>query len=472
MASGIEQQNGSSVPEDCRSQVERFFVADRDVGSLAGSASLAATQMSAGTLVGTIGIHYAVGVGFAAIWPGIWLGWLISMLYIAPQLRAFGGVTVPEYLATRFDGDGADGSRTRAIVASLIALIYTVYTAAQYIAGGVILETTLSIPRLWGMVALVVVVLAYTTVGGMRASIASDGAQVLLMLAGLLLAAAVGLQRVGGPAQLVREARALDPSLLGMGMPIADIAGFALAFGLGIIVAPYEVSRVYAMESPETVRSAIRGSIAIQAVVAVCVVVLGLLARVTYPALSTPDAAIATLAESFFGPVVGGILLLAVLAAILSTVDSIVLVSSSALAYDLYVALLRPVGGIDGVEDDALAVSRLTTVLVTVVPLALAVRPAMLGGLIQLIVALYSALIAGALLVPVVFGLHWERARTPAAIAGVLVGTAAVAGWHLLTDATATLGPPVSVLPPVVVGVGASALVVVAGSLRSPTDAG
>jgi SSS family solute:Na+ symporter/sodium/proline symporter len=210
----------------------------------------------------------------------------------------------------------------------------------------------------------------------------------------------------------------------------------------------------------------------LQAIVAVCVVVLGLLARVTYPALSTPDAAIATLAESFFGPVVGGILLLAVLAAILSTVDSIVLVSSSALAYDLYVALLRPVGGIDGVEDDALAVSRLTTVLVTVVPLALAVRPAMLGGLIQLIVALYSALIAGALLVPVVFGLHWERARTPAAIAGVLVGTAAVAGWHLLTDATATLGPPVSVLPPVVVGVGASALVVVAGSLRSPTDAG
>jgi SSS family transporter len=460
------------MPADSHSQVERFFVADRDVGSLAGSASLAATQMSAGTLVGTVGIHYAVGISFAAVWPGIWLGWLLSMLYIAPQLRAFGGVTVPDYLAARFDNDGAGGRRTRGIAASLIALIYFVYTAAQYVAGGVILEATLLIPRLWGMVALVAIVLVYTTVGGMRASIASDGVQVLLMLVGLVLATTIGLVKSGGPGPLLQEVHALDSSLLGLGMSPADLTGFALAFGLGVAVAPYEVSRIYAMKSPDTVRRAIRGSIAIQAVVAVCVVVLGLLARVRYPGLATPDAAVATLAESFFGPIVGSLLLLAVLAAVLSTVDSVVLVSSSALAYDLYAALLRPIGGVSLFEDDILVVSRITTVAVAVVPLALAMRPAALGGLVQLIVALYSALIAGALLVPVLLGLHWERTTTPAAIFGVLVGAVAVACWHLLTDVSGTLGPPISILPPVVVGVGASVAVVVVGSLLSPTDTG
>jgi SSS family transporter len=449
-------------------RIERFFLADRTVGWLAGSASLAATQMSAGTLVGTVGIHYAFGISFLAIWPGIWLGWLCSMWFVAPQLRRLGGVTVTEFVAVRFSADGADGRHVRALVATLIASIYLVYTAAQYIAGAVVLETILGVPRLWGMVGLAVLVLGYTALGGMRASVLSDAIQMGLILLGLFVAVAVGLSHVGGLDDLSRRATAVDPALLGWGMAPVDVVGFALAFGLGIVVAPYEMSRVHAMESPETVVTAIKGAVCIQAVVGACVALLGLIARVVFPSLASPDAAIATFATSLLGPVGSGLFLLAVLAAVLSTLDSVLLVSASAVAYDLYDGVFRPVDALTARGlDDVLFVSRATTVGVALLPLGLAIHPALLGGLVQLVVALYAALVAGTLLAPVVLGLHWDGATTTGALAGVLFGFAAVVTWHVLTDLAASVPPPLSAAPPVLVGVTVSTTAVVVGSALS-----
>jgi len=470
IALGMSEQSQykqSETPAWSSASVERFFLADRDVGWLTGSASLAATQMSAGTFVGTVGIHYAVGVSFLAIWPGLWLGWLFSMVYIAPQLRRTDRVTVPGFLAARFDGDGADGRRVRALVATLVAAVYLVYTAAQYVAGAVVLDTILGVPPLWGATAIAMLALAYTTVGGMRASVRSDAVQAGLMLAGLVAAVAVGLWDVGGPTVLYRQAVAVDPALFGWGMSPADIVGFALAFGLGMAVAPYEVSRVYAMEDPDTVRRAIKGSIGIQAVVAVSVAVLGLVARVQFPSLSTPDAAVAVLAESLLGPVVGGLLLLGVVAAVLSTIDSVLLVSSSALAYDLYAAVFRPSGGLDLPywDDDVLAVARVGTVVVAVLPLIVALRPSLVGGLVQVIVALYAALVAGTLFAPVVLGIHWDGATAGGAVAGVVLGCVAVTAWHGLTSVTGTVGGPLAAVPPVAAGVVVSTTAVVACSL-------
>jgi len=466
--------SGSDLHADTASQragstsdVERFFVGDRDVGASVGAASLAATQMSAGTFVGTIGIHYAVGVSFLAVWPGIWLGWLVSMLFVAPQLRRFAGVTVPEFVADRFDGDGANGRRSRALVATVIAVIYLVYTAAQYVAGAVVLESVLGIPRLYGALLIVGVAVAYTTTGGMRASILTDALQMALMVVALAVAVVVGVLDVGGVHALHGGVRTVDANLLGWGMAPERVLGFALAFGLGMTVAPYEVSRIYAMRDPETVTSAIRRSVVLQAFVAVCIAVLGLIARVQFPALANPDAAVAELAVSLFGPVAGGLLLLAVLAAVLSTIDSVLLVSSSALAYDLYAAVLRPADGFDRLRsgDDVLVAARAATAISAIVPLVFALRPSLLGGLVQLIVALYAALLAGALFAPILLGLHWERTMTVGALAGVLTGLGAVVTWHALTDATAVLDSTIATVPPVVVGVTTSTVTVVLASV-------
>lgn len=435
-----------SVPE-----VERFFVTDRRVGWFVGSLTLTATQVSAGTLVGAVGLHYLFGVSFAAAWPGIWLGWFVSMYYVAPQMRRFGGVTVPEYLAARFDGDGADGRRVLALTSTLVGLVYLVFTAAQYVAGGVVVETVLGVPRIYGMAAIMAVTLAYTAVGGMRASILTDVVLAALMILGVVVAAFVGVGSVGGPAALFEGVRSVDASLLGFAMPLDELLGFALAFGIAMTVAPYQISRVYAMADEATVRTAIKGTVAVQFVIAVCITVLGLVAVVSFPDLAEPDAAVAELIVSLFGPVAGWLLLAALVAAVVSTLDSVLLVSASSVAYDLYLGVLRGEAAEDRTSqearpsqhrrsmnlstqdgDKALFIARSATVVAGVVPFALALRSGLLGELVQVIVALFASLVAGMLFAPVVLGIHWEGATTRGAVAGVITGFAVVVAWHFL----------------------------------------
>jgi len=408
---------------------ESFYAADRRVGVLFGAMSLTATQVSAGTLIGTIGIHYTVGVGFGLIWLGIWAGWLTSMLFVGPQLRAGGGYTVANYLANRFgSGDG----HVRAVAATFIAAIYLVYTTAQYVAGGILLEAVFGIDQFIGVCLIVVFTLSYTVVGGMRFSVYSDVIQVAILIGGLVFATATGVLDIGGPVAVTDAATDIDPQLLSPTAAPTLTLGLALSFGFGITVAPFELSRMYAMQNPETVRRAIPLAVMIQAVIAVCVAVLGLLARVRFPDLGNPDTAVTALALELFGPVVGGLLLLAVIAAILSTVDSVLLVTSAAVSSDLYAKAL-PALGVLGTTPDGSQLARVgqgATVLAAVIPLGLTLFSGWLGELVQLIVALYTSLLAGTLFVPVVGGLHWQAATKRGALGGMVAGFCAVVVWQ------------------------------------------
>src|SRR5216117_3515356 len=91
-----------------------FVIAGRSLGALVGGATLAATQISAGTFVGTVGLHYMAGVCFAWVWPGVWLGWIVSVVFVAPKLRQSGALTIPDYFARRY------GATSRTVAATLI----------------------------------------------------------------------------------------------------------------------------------------------------------------------------------------------------------------------------------------------------------------------------------------------------------------------------------------------------------------
>lgn len=442
---------------------ESFFTADRTVGTLAGGATLTATQVSAGTLVGTVGVHYLTGVSFLWIWVGIWAGWLTSVLFVAPQLRAHGGYTVPDYLADRFGDD--DATVVRGLAAGLIAVIYLVYTTAQYVAGGVVLDALLGFGTLPSAVLVAAAALSYTVVGGMRASVVTDVAQVAFLVAALAAAAVVGVADVGGLGSLGRQVAAADSSLVAWDNQWQQVVNLGAAFGFGIAVAPYELSRVYAMRNPETVRSAVGVAVLIQAVVAVCIALLGLLARVRYAALPSPDAALVRLAMDLFGPVIGVVLLFGVLAAILSTVDSVLLVTASAVAHDLYEETLPALGVTAPPSDPAvMRVATAATVGAAVVPIGLTAAAGALGGLVQFIVALYASLLGATLFAPVVAGLHWRRATTRGALAGIFAGFVAVVAWQLLTNPGAPLSWA-AVVDPVFPGVACSTLATVGVSL-------
>jgi SSS family transporter len=444
-----------------RRDVESFFTADRDVGPLVGGASLTATQVSAGTLVGTVGVHYLTGVGFVWVWLPIWAGWLVSTLFVAPQLRAAGGFTVPDFLAARF-GTAA----LRGAAAAFIAAVYLVYTTGQYVAGGVILDALVGVGGVPAAALVAVLALSYTVSGGMRASVYSDVAQVALLVGGLLAATAIGLRDVGGLAALGTAAASVDPGLVAWNGGWRTVVALGLAFGIGTAVAPYELSRVNAMQDPDTVRSAIGVAVAIQAVVGACIAVLGVLARVQYPALANPDAALVSLAVGLFGPVVGSLLLLAALAAIVSTVDSVLLVTASAVAHDVYAEALPALGVTDDPsQDHVLWLTRATLVVAAAVPVGLTAAAGALGGLVQFIVALYASLLGATLFAPLLAALHWPRTTGIGAAAGMAAGFVAAAGWHVLSAPGGPVAGLVAV-DPVVPGVAASALAVVAVSRR------
>lgn len=445
---------------------EEFFVGRREVGPVAGGATLAATQLSAGTLVGTVGVHYATGVSFLLIWVGIWVGWLLSAALIGPQLRAFEGVTLPDFLAARFDA-GHDGAVIRAVSALVIVAAYLVYTSAQYLAVARVFEMWLAIPGELVMLVVTVLVLGYVTTGGMRASIRTDVVQLLLLLGGTGLAAVTAVGAVGGPTALVAQLRAVDPSLVGVGMEPTRLVGFVIAFGLGLMAAPNELSRMYTLRDPPTVRRAILVSIGFQAIIAISIAALGLVARLRFPGLVAPDAAAVRLVVSLFGPAVGGLFVLALVAAVLSTVDSVLLVSASALAHDLYARALPAVDLVNRPTDTAvLRASKLATVFAAVVPLVFALFPGPLGDLVQLIVAFYASLIAAALLPELLAGFHWERATPGAALCGTVAGFVVATGWQLLVrEGPLLLG--LAVVDPVLPGIVANTTVLVGGTLVS-----
>ena len=110
---------------------EDFLAAGRTIGPWVGGAVLAATQISAGTFVGTLGRHYLTGVSWIWIWFGVWTGWVISAIFVAPKLRRFGALTVADYIGKRFASE-----RARSLAAALIIVTYTIYLTAQFQAIG------------------------------------------------------------------------------------------------------------------------------------------------------------------------------------------------------------------------------------------------------------------------------------------------------------------------------------------------
>ena len=444
---------------------EDFLVAGRSVGPVVGGATLSATQMSAGTLVGTFGIHYLLGFGFIWIWPGLWAGWIVSLLLVAPQMRRFGRLTVPDFIAVRYADDGRDGDLSRAIGAALIIAAYTVYLTGQITAGGLIFQSLIGVAQEVGMFVMALTAVLYTAIGGMRASIFTDFVQAVVMATAVLIAIPLSLQFIGGVGTVDAIFQSFRPSFVSQALSNAEIVGFMAAFGFSIAAAPYEITRIYSMRDEKTVRQAIGITLLFQTVIGTSVAVLGISMKVLFPNLSTPDLASVIMSLNVLGPVLGALLIAAVFSAILSTVDSVMIVSGAGLAHDIYGSLINS----EATEDQKLWANRVAIVILGTIPFLLALNRGLLGGLVQLIVVLQASMMGGMFFVPLVFGLHWRGANTAGGIAGMVVGFFTVLAWHVGTEIYPVVPESVSavVTDPVIPGVFASFVALVGVSLAT-----
>ncbi len=169
-----------------------FLAAGRSIGPIVGGAVLAATQISAGTFVGTAGRHYLAGVSWVFPWLGLWTGWLVCAFFVAPKLRRLGALTVPDYISARFGSPLAGG-----LAGVLIVVAYTIYLVAQFQAGGEVAEVVFGIRPLTAMLIIVASTALYTLLGGVRSSSYIDFLQTMIMIAALIVAVPVLLNQVG-----------------------------------------------------------------------------------------------------------------------------------------------------------------------------------------------------------------------------------------------------------------------------------
>jgi SSS family transporter len=435
---------------------EDFLAAGRSIGPWVGGAVLAATQISAGTYVGTLGRHYLTGVSWVWIWFGLWTGWVISAIFVAPKLRRFGALTVADYVGKRFASEGA-----RTLAAALIIITYTILLTAQFQAIGEVASAIFGVTPLVAMLALLASTGFYTALGGVRSSSYIEFVQTLIMVTALLFAVPVVISHVGGLQALGEYVGSLDARITGWWFTWRDIVAFGLAFGLSIAAAPYEMTRYYSMRDVATVRYAIGISMVAQVLIGSSVMVLGLGMRALFPFLPSADQASSIMASTVMSPLLGSLFLVAMLSAIMSTVNSILLVTGGAFAHDLYKRLVNPAAS----QHRLIWINRISIVVLGLVPFWFATRRL---GDVQAIVIEQAKFIASFFFVPVVLGLNWKRGTKEGAIWSMVAGFLGCLVWTLTFQSSfATHG-----IDAVEVGVALSALTfILVSKATKPTPA-
>ncbi|QUJ69712.1 sodium/proline symporter PutP (plasmid) [Photobacterium sp. GJ3] len=414
-----------------------YFLGGRSLGPWPAALSAGASDMSGWLLLGLPGYAYAAGM--ESIWLagglllGTWLNWLIC----AKRLRTYtitadNAITIPEYLSNRFQ----DKSKLiQTISAFFILLFFLFYTSSGLVAGGKLFETVFGLDYQLAVVIGTLCVVSYTLFGGFLAVSWTDLVQGLLMAAALLVVPIAAMQ--GGFGDLAASLEAKNPELMTIfndvkGQPLTFISIVSLAaWGLGYFGQPHILARFNATRSNKDIGTARRIAVvwsALSMFGAIMVGLVGILYADNQLAgeLADGERIFMLLVNAIFHPVIAGILLAAILAAIMSTADSQLLVSSSALAEDFYKQVIRK----DASTEEIVMVGRVAVIVLSLIALMLAMNPdSTVLGLVSYAWAGFGAAFGPALLL----SLYWRDMNRHGALAGIVVGALTVVIWKQLT---------------------------------------
>ena len=428
---------------------EGYLLGGRNLPPAVAALSAGASDMSGWLLLGLPGALYATGLVEAWIGIGLFVGALANWIIVAPRLRdqtvSYGNaLTIPEFLANRFPDRAI---ALRVVSAIIIVLFFTVYTAAGLVGGGKLFVT--SFAGLFGDTGLsdymtgiwltAGVVLAYTMVGGFLAVSLTDFVQGCIMVVALILMPIVVLTSDGGSATVAEAVRNVDPNFLSLFHGLTVI-GFlsAVTWGLGYFGQPHIIVRFMAVKEGgvKTARNIGMSWMFVSLIGALGVGILGRAhVEINNLTLDDPETIFILLADTLFHPLITGFLLAALLAAIMSTISSQLLVASSSLTEDFYRLFLRKQAS----ERETVNVSRVCVLLVALAAIAIAADPnSEVLGLVSNAWAGFGAAF-GPL---IILALTWDRMTGSGAVAGLVTGAVVVIAWISLGFGTSFLGGP------------------------------
>jgi len=415
------------------SDLSDYMLAGRKLGPVAAALSAGASDMSGWLLMGLPGALYAAGMVEFWIAIGLTVGAWLNWKYVAPRLRTYtqvagDAITIPSFFGNRL----RDTTQTLRVTAGIIILVFfTFYVSSGMVAGGKFFNASFGMDYRLGMVLVAGIVVVYTLVGGFLAVSYTDMVQGIMMVSALIAVPVVGMLHVGGPVALYETVVGLDPHAFALWGATTTIMGVvsSVAWGLGYFGQPHIIVRFMALRTPGEAVAGRR--IGIGWMILSCLGAAGtaLVGIAVYQRdggrLADPETVFIALGQLLFHPLIAGFMLAAILAAIMSTISSQLLVTASALVEDLYHGLVRrPLS-----ERSGVLLGRAAVLLVSVVAAAMAWNQ---NDTILALVAFAWAGFGAAFGPTVLLSLYWRRLTAWGALAGMVVGAVTVAVWGTL----------------------------------------
>jgi len=410
--------------------LEGYLLGGRKIGPFTTALTLQSTAMSGYMFLGAGSAGYAHG--YWACWyaAGDIGGGMMNLSVIGRRMRKlsqiFGALTSIEYLEARYPHPFL---RLYSAVMAIFFLMF--YVLAQFIAGGKGMEIVTGLPYWAALLIAVGVIICYTFMGGYFAVAYTDLFQSLVMLFGMIWIFAATLSAVGGWSTANAALAQMDPTLLstwGRGLEFQGkwglVAGAVLVFSIGYMGWPHVVTRNLAMNDPKSARTAGVYSVLWNLFFVTTPYLIGIFAIVLFPKLADPELAIMKVATELLPPAVTGIVMAAIMAAIMSTADSLLLQTGTFASRDIYQRFLNK----NANESQMVWVSRALVLAIGIVGyfVALLKPPSVFS------IVIFATSVFGSAFLPVNFcAVWWKKANVPGAMSSIIGGSITAIVWQM-----------------------------------------
>ena len=411
-----------------------YILGGRSLGGLVTALSVGASDMSGWLLMGLPGAVYVTGIASSWIAIGLTIGAYINWCIVATRLRlytekAHNALTLPDYFSHRF----ADKQNLLRIVAATVILIFfTIYCASGVVAGARLFENTFGLPYNTSLYIGAVCTIFYVFVGGFLAVSWTDAIQATLMCIALVVTPFAVISDLGGFTEATSRVASIDPTMLNIlkGHTVVGIVSL-MAWGLGYFGQPHILIRFMAARSIKVIPNARRvGTLWMVFCLAGAVGIgfFGAAYFVQHPesaglVTENKERVFIVLSSVLFNPWIAGVLMSAILAAVMSTLSAQLLVCSSTLTEDFYRTFLRP----HATQKELVWVGRSMVLAISAVAVWLARNP---DSLVLSLVSYAWAGFGAAFGPLIILSLWWRRMTRNGALVGMIVGAATVLIWH------------------------------------------
>jgi len=411
--------------------IEDYLLGGRKMGAWVTALSAQASDMSGWLLMAMPGAVYLAGMGQAWIAIGLFIGTVLNWLFVSRRLRVYtqktGSITLPCFFEERF---GDPTGSLRIVSAIVILIFFTIYASSGLVATGKLFESTFGVSYESAVIVGGGIIIVYTFLGGFLAVCWTDLIQGLLMVIALVAVPLIAYFNVGGYTA-VAEAMSLkgisaslfDGGESGTVMNTLAI-GSAMAWGLGYFGQPHILARFMSAKSLLKLKESMVIAIVWVFISLAGAVIVGLIGIAMFDGLRGGDQekVFIYMIQQLLGPWLAGVMLAAILSAIMSTIDSQLLVSSSALTEDFYQKAVKRDAG----EKEVIWVGRICVIIISVIALVLALKPSdTILGIVS-----YAWGGFGVAFGPLVlFALFSKKTGWQSALAGMVMGTVVLVIW-------------------------------------------